>query len=193
MAAHWTHWLAIAVLSTLIGGLAGLLTPRPPEASIEYTLRRMLDVRSPQPAKMAVGFNSNLDALVHDVDAFASVAGIPVPAAGCVAAGDAAPAELSSAADVARLVGLAVGRGGVAVERLVSDEALYSAMVRAAFGSPRTVAAVGGNAALMAEDLVNQGCSVLLGGRVGPRLRALLPAEVAVVEDADVDEVQDRK
>ena len=78
---------------------------------------------------------------------------------------------------------------GVAGERSSAKEAMAS-LLSHANASPKARALLGGNAALMAQRMAAMGVKVVLGGRIGPRARALLPPTVAsAAPQADTDDV----
>ncbi len=82
-------------------------------------------------------------------------------------------------------------KDGIAGERLVTDTAVFQAIVTAAQQASHNNS-VGGNAALMARRFAElPGTSVLLGGVVGSELRTLLGTGVSIVSPGGDASVKD--
>lgn len=83
-------------------------------------------------------------------------------------------------------------RQGAAAERVVDNAALWTSLIEAASQPPaKTRAHIGGNAALMAQQLTNvcADCTVLLGGGIGPKLSSLLDDSILRLGTHTSDEV----
>ncbi|MEE6474931.1 hypothetical protein FKM82_010543 [Ascaphus truei] len=79
---------------------------------------------------------------------------------------------------------------GAASERYVSNETLFRKLVDASKRLSEMRWALGGNAPVMANRLAEEGCEVLLGGRLSPEEKSLLSEHITVagdpIEDADI-------
>ncbi|MBN3316196.1 ADPGK glucokinase, partial [Atractosteus spatula] len=79
---------------------------------------------------------------------------------------------------------------GAASERFVVNETLFSELVEASRELPGNRWAVGGNAAVMATRLANEGSEVLLGGSFSPEFTDVLPPHITVagktLEEPDI-------
>jgi hypothetical protein len=62
----------------------------------------------------------------------------------------------------------------------VSEEVLFEYYVKSAFSVEGHRVDTGGNAALMATQLVKEGVAVMLGGQVGNKLKSLLDTHIQV-------------
>jgi ADP-dependent glucokinase len=84
-------------------------------------------------------------------------------------------------------------RGGAAERLMAGDkaESVFEKVVSSANNDPNGRLRVGGNAALMATSLAKFGCSVHLGGPVGPTLASRLDERIAFTSTQAVNEVID--
>eukprot|EP00475_Leptophrys_vorax_P020376 TRINITY_DN27882_c0_g1_i1.p1 TRINITY_DN27882_c0_g1~~TRINITY_DN27882_c0_g1_i1.p1 ORF type:complete len:326 (-),score=95.55 TRINITY_DN27882_c0_g1_i1:483-1460(-) len=73
-------------------------------------------------------------------------------------------------------------KDGSAVERIVTNQTLFQEIIDDA-NSLNPTYSIGGNAALMAQAMVNAGSKVLLGGYIGPKLSALLDPRIEFCDD----------
>ena len=83
-------------------------------------------------------------------------------------------------------------RQGAAAERVVDNAQLWSALLHAASSkSAKSRAHIGGNAALMAQQLatVCNNCTILLGGGIGPKLAPMLDGTILQLGTHTSDEV----
>ncbi|KAL3175416.1 hypothetical protein MRX96_040169 [Rhipicephalus microplus] len=71
-------------------------------------------------------------------------------------------------------------RHGAAAERFVSNATLFAELVKAAKSADSAEFHIGGNAPLMARRFAYEGCEVLLGAHMSPKLRAELPEGIVV-------------
>lgn len=81
-------------------------------------------------------------------------------------------------------------RHGAAAERFVSNATLFTSLVQLAQSAESAEFHIGGNAPLMANRFAQEGCEVLLGAHMSPKLRRELPDSVKVAGPmVDHDEV----
>lgn len=146
-------------------------------------LQSLSKVASTPKASLAVALCTNVcvDLVVPAGDVMSPYLGAPGVSVGDVP-------FLATTTDVASAF-LHHANGGVAGERSSAQEAMAS-LLSHANASPHSKALLGGNAALMAQRMAAMGVKVVLGGRIGPRARALLPPSVAsAAPQADTDDV----
>ncbi|EAL63624.1 hypothetical protein DDB_G0287631 [Dictyostelium discoideum AX4] len=72
-------------------------------------------------------------------------------------------------------------KSGSAAERMIENEDTFSAILAAALQSESKQFYTGGNAGIMANRLVADGCRVYLGGIIGKKLKELLSPSVSII------------
>ena len=131
-------------------------------------------VPTPTGKRVAVGWNANVDLIVSGCDLVRRDFPSPNPRD---------VQKITSLADFADSFAYWFTKGAAA-ERFVETAELFQEIVELAQSqSQRVEYKTGGNAALMATALAGQSCQcqVLLGGLVGPQLRALLAPSISTV------------
>eukprot|EP00743_Colponemidia_sp_Colp-15_P002790 GILK01003019.1.p1 GENE.GILK01003019.1~~GILK01003019.1.p1 ORF type:complete len:483 (+),score=90.59 GILK01003019.1:40-1449(+) len=137
--------------------------------------------KQPVDCRVAIGYNSNLDLIIDAIPLFKKLKIQPGLEQEHLTVG--------SFEELQEVFHHHFAAGGAA-ERFVSNGHVFSELVKEAtiLGG---IESTGGNAALMANKLAIMGCSVLLGGPVGPRLQRHLHPSITLAEKtlADNDEV----
>ncbi|KAK5578524.1 hypothetical protein RB653_008196 [Dictyostelium firmibasis] len=72
-------------------------------------------------------------------------------------------------------------KSGSAAERMIQDEDTFNSILAAALQSNSKQFYTGGNAGIMANRLVADGCNVYLGGIIGKKLKELLSPKVSII------------
>ncbi|XP_072032640.1 ADP-dependent glucokinase-like [Amphiura filiformis] len=131
--------------------------------------------------RVALGLGSCMDLSVNATELFARISLDP-------------PAEpkhhgaIQGAAELAECFAYQFTHGAAA-ERYIHDQEFYKQLVAVSSEIPTAAWAIGGNALVMANRLAMEGCDVLLGGSVTPRLKEMLHDHVKVLGIRDFDEV----
>eukprot|EP01130_Rhizamoeba_saxonica_P018982 TRINITY_DN9703_c0_g1_i1.p2 TRINITY_DN9703_c0_g1~~TRINITY_DN9703_c0_g1_i1.p2 ORF type:complete len:478 (-),score=90.49 TRINITY_DN9703_c0_g1_i1:48-1481(-) len=124
-------------------------------------------LNTPSPKKVAIGYNTNLDLIISGKTLLRTL-GLQDNSRGT----DRRVDDVMSVASLDDLLDLYVNyfEQGSAVERFIDDVSVCDAIMDAALSLREKNLYVGGNAGLMARELVSMGSQVVLAGPVGPRL-----------------------
>lgn len=120
--------------------------------------------------RIAIGFGSCQDLIVQSSELFAHIQPPDDPEHIDV---------IESERDLQRVFAYYF-RHGAAAERFVSNATLFAELVKAAKSADSAEFHIGGNAPLMARRFAYEGCEVLLGAHMSPKLRAELPDGITV-------------
>jgi len=173
-------WFAgILLLSVLLGWIADEVPSQQPRDVLQ-ALARLAESRRPN-VSVALGYNVCVDAIAR-WDAVLSGPDRTIRA-------DAGDVAFLSTREEAVGAFQHFFAAGYAAERS-SDPTVLAPMVAAAMAAPTTRSNLGGNAGLMARKIASSKTAhtVVLGGHIGPRARAMLPPTITLAapqEDAD--------
>eukprot|EP00033_Pygsuia_biforma_P000871 GCRY01001010.1.p1 GENE.GCRY01001010.1~~GCRY01001010.1.p1 ORF type:complete len:453 (-),score=108.97 GCRY01001010.1:489-1847(-) len=129
--------------------------------------------RALNPPSIAVGYNTNLDMIVDSAALFGKL-GADSLEAKCED-----HEEISSVQDLYECF-LAHFKRGAAAERFVNNRSVFDKIIEATKACENVKVHIGGNAALMANQMAKDGAKILLGGPVGPELSQLLNKNITL-------------
>ncbi|CDW57072.1 ADP dependent glucokinase [Trichuris trichiura] len=144
------------------------------EETLVSSWQKMMQVPSVKFSKILVGFNSDVDLIVSGTKLLTDLNVMPSIAA--------SHHDISTIQQLEEVFSLSFSRG-LPAERYVSDPDLFTDLVNQADNkASSSEAAIGGNAALIANNIASkfERVKVLLVGPIGPKLKALLHPGVSM-------------
>uniref|UniRef100_A0A5S6Q7Y5 ADP-dependent glucokinase n=1 Tax=Trichuris muris TaxID=70415 RepID=A0A5S6Q7Y5_TRIMR len=144
------------------------------EETLVSSWQRMMQVPSVKFKRILVGFNSDVDLIVSGTKLLSDLNVMPSNAA--------SHHDISTLQQLEEVFSLSFSRG-LPAERYVSDPNLFTDLVNKADSEhSSSEAAIGGNAALIANNIASkfEHVKVLLVGPIGPKLKALLHPRITM-------------
>jgi ADP-dependent glucokinase len=189
------RWTVLACATVVLAGMAfqrylvnreNALLNSTDEQSVLRALQRAANEAQTRNPRFAIGLNANLDVIVSAASVLNALRAVNVedPESPWRTDSTFVFRDSPTIDSLNEFSGSLASyfKDGSAVERIVTNQTLFQEIIDDA-NALNPVYSIGGNAALMAQAMVNSGSKVLLGGFIGPKLQKLLDPRIEFCDD----------